>query len=1104
MSKAFRCLMLASAILICLSISVLAQTTGSISGVVKDQKGAIVPKASVTLREVTTNSSRTVASDDEGRYRFNNLPVGDYEVSVQASGFGKYVQSGITLGLNQDAVVDVALQAGGVQATVNVVENAALINTSNAEVSVTFDSRRVSELPLAPNRNVFNVALGAPGVSQLGSGQSAFSQGAQYSANGGRTRSNNFMIDGQDINDPSISGGQQAINNPDIVQEVRLITNQFLAEYGRNAGSVLNIVTKAGTNDFHGTAFMFHNDNNLNACNNLNKTGGFCNKNATDESLRKAPFRIENQIGFTIGGPVYLPRFGVGGRSVISGRDRTFFFGSYQRWSDRQLGSGFTLVGAPTEAGRQVLQSAAGNRPQVQALLKYLPAAQTGGGPTRTFTIGGQSFSVPTGSITGSASSFFDDHQASFRIDHRINQANTLNSRYLYDDADSGGTGQVTPPGNTSRAVSRSQAMNITLTSVITPNLVNEVRAAWSRFASVSASDDPSSELIPSIEITELGMSGFNAATNRTAIGLAVNLPQFRNNNTYQVQNNLAWTHGSHAMKFGADLHRVQVKSFFVPTIRGRLAYSTLQRFIDDNADLSSQVNRPLPGGQELQYYYWWDQYYYAQDAWKIRPNFTLTYGLRYELPGNNFDDLVPVNDRIVAANGGDERFRFTPVPAADTNNFQPRIGFNWNPRTGTSGPISWLTGGDKLVIRGGYARTHDSSFININLNIASAFPFIAAINLPAVGAFAAIPTAQPAGLNPANFARTIVAKDFRSPVYDQFSFEVQRELSNDLVLRVGYVGTRGRDLFASLDGNPRLPTNNVFISSAAPGSVNNPCRETIVSAANCTLGVIRLRANRAKSDYHSMQVSFDKRFSKGFSAGLHYTWSSFIDTASEIFNPSGGEVAVAQDSRNLAADRGRSSYDRPHRLSGNFVYELPWFREQQGMAGHALGGWQFNGFVTFQSGAPFTPLNGADPTGALNGIDGLVGNAVRANVIAPLPTTNTEQLFNLIRGQGQQFFRTLQCNGPLNNPATTCERFGNAGRNILRADGIGNLDFGIIKNTRIGERVIAQFRADMFNATNTRNFGIPTAAVNSGAFLNQWTTNGGNRRIILGARLVF
>jgi len=312
MTKAIRFLMLASAILVFLSVSALAQTTGSISGMVRDEKGAIIPKASVTLREVTTNSSRTTTTDDEGRYRFNNLLVGDYEISVETSGFGKYVQSGITLALNQDAVVDVALQAGGVQATVNVVENAALINTSNAEVSVRFDSRRVSELPLATNRNVFNVALGAPGVSQLGSGQSAFSQGVQFSANGGRTRSNNFMIDGQDINDPSVSGGQQAINNPDMVQEVRLITNQFLAEYGRNAGSVLNIVTKSGTNDFHGTVHEFLRNSKLDAL-------GF---NANRAGQVKPSFK-RNQFGGTFSGPLSIPK-------LYSGRNRTFFFANYQ------------------------------------------------------------------------------------------------------------------------------------------------------------------------------------------------------------------------------------------------------------------------------------------------------------------------------------------------------------------------------------------------------------------------------------------------------------------------------------------------------------------------------------------------------------------------------------------------------------------------------------------------------------------------------------------------------------------------------------------------------------------------------------------------------
>ncbi|HKY26556.1 MAG TPA: carboxypeptidase regulatory-like domain-containing protein, partial [Pyrinomonadaceae bacterium] len=953
MLKATRYFLLLAAFVLGISVPAFGQGTGTISGTVSDEKQAAVVNATVTARNTATNSTRTSQTDSDGRYRFENMAIGSYEITVENSGFAKHVQTGITLLLNQPAVVDVTLKPGGIQEVVTVVEDAAIINTSNAEVATRFDSRRLSELPIGTTRNVFNVVFSAPGVSQLGPGQQGFANGANFSSNGGRVRSNNFMIDGQDINDPSVAGGQQAINNPDIVQEVRLITNQFLAEYGRNAGSVLNVVTKAGSNDYHGTLFMFHNNNVLNACSNTNKAGGFCVDGTPGPGqTNKRPFRIENQIGFTLGGPLHLPRFGEGGPSIISGRDRTFFFASYQRWSDRQLGSGFTLVGAPTEAGRQVLQAAAGNRPQVQALLQFLPAAQTTGGTVRSFTLGGQTFNVPTGNLTGAASSFFDDHQASTRIDHRFNDANNLNFRYLYDDGDSGGNGQVTPSGLTTKNVFRTQAINIVLTSVITPNLTNEVRTSWSRLATTTASDDASSETIPSIEILELGLIGFNAANNRTAIGLAVNLPQFRNNNTYQVQDNLGWTKGSHALKFGVDIRRTQVKSFFVPTIRGLLRYSTLQNFVDDVANLAAQVNRPLPGGQEIQYYYWYDSYFYAQDEWKIRPNLTFTYGLRYERPGNNFDDLVPVNDRIVAANGNDERFRFTPVPEDDTNNWQPRLGFNWNPRTDGDGPLGWLTGGDKLVIRGGYARTHDSNFININLNIASAFPFIAAINLNPVGAFAAIPTAQPAGLNPANFARTIVADDFRSPVYDQFSFGIERELSSDVVLRVAYVGTRGRDLFQTIDGNPRQPSNRIFFAdprlspnfrpaAAVPGSPNNPCRVTVVDPTNCTLGLIRLRANGAESDYHSMQVSLDKRLSRGFSAGVHFTWSSFIDTASDLFNPSGGEVAVAQDSFNRGADRARSTFDRPLRLSGNFVYELPWFQEQRGFVGHVLGGWQ-------------------------------------------------------------------------------------------------------------------------------------------------------------------
>src|SRR5688500_13017780 len=319
--------------------------TGTIQGVVVDNQGLVVPAATVTARNVDTNVTRTVVTDAEGIYRFLNMPVGNYELIVELSGFSRYVRSGLTLALNQDAVVDVEIRPAALTEVVQVTADAPLINMRNAEVGVRFDTTRVAELPVQASRNIFTLARSAPGVSELGSGQTNFSSGgveANYASNGARLRSNNLMIDGQDVNDPSVTGRQQPMNNTDIVQEIRLITNQFAAEFGRAAGSVMNVITKSGKNTFDGSLFWFHNDNSLNARNNLDKAGGRGN----------APYRVENQLGGTFGGPVL--------------RDRTFFFGSYQRWTDRRLGSGFTLTGAPSEAGRQVLQSAAGNLPHVQ------------------------------------------------------------------------------------------------------------------------------------------------------------------------------------------------------------------------------------------------------------------------------------------------------------------------------------------------------------------------------------------------------------------------------------------------------------------------------------------------------------------------------------------------------------------------------------------------------------------------------------------------------------------------------------------------------------------------------------------------------------------
>jgi carboxypeptidase family protein len=1145
--KATSYLSLLLAVLLSSSVVALGQTTGTISGTVTDEKGAVIPNANVTARNIERNISRNLQTGSDGNYRFENLPVGPYEVSVEATGFSKYVQSGITLILNQNAVVDVSMKPGGVQEVVNVTENAAIINTSNAEVSTQFDSRRLSELPLGPTRNVLAVALSAPGVSQLGAGQTGFAAGISYSSNGGRVRSNNFMVDGQDNNEPGVAGAAQPLNNPDLIQEVRLITNQFLAEYGRNSSSVFNAITKAGTNNYHGSLFWFHNSNALNACSNTDKRAGFCNANATDPSKQHAPFRIENQIGGTFGGPLHLPRFGEGGPSYISGKDRTFFFGSYQRWSDRQLGSGTSLDGAPTTEGRAILQAAAGNLPHVAALLKHLPAAQAPINKTASFTLNGQSFTVPLGRLTGASSFFFDNHQASFRVDHNFTSNHIFTARYLYSDSDTGGTGQVTPPGLTTSNVARQQTLALSHVGTFSPTVVNELRVGYQRFATVTSASDPVSEEIPSLEISELGLIGFNAANSRTAIGLAVNLPQFRTNNIYQIQDNLAWNHGNHAIKLGTNIIQNRIQSFFFPTIRGLLRYATLNSFVNDFAE-AANINKPLPGGEAINNYNWFDVHFYGQDEWKIRPNFALTYGLRYERPGEATLSLLPANERIVGIAGGDPRFAWEPVPKIDKNNFQPRLGFNWNPRTDPEGILGFVTGGDKLVFRGGYAVTHDYTFINIALNVASSFPFVAAVSLPANATFAGnasvpnaftrLPNVSNAGVNPNEFTRTIVGSDFRSPYYQSFSFEAQRELGTNVVVRLGYVGSKGTGLFQTLDGNPRrldVPANcNPTFTGANPDS----CR------VNRNAAVVRLRANAASSIYHSLQSSMEKRLSRGVSAGVHYTWSSFIDSASEIFNPSSGEVAVSQDSFNRSADRARSTYDRPHRLTGNFVYELPWFQNQSGLKGHLLGGWQINGFFTFQSGAPFTVLNGSDPAGALSGINTLVGDAIRPNVYTNLDVSRMtiSELFaadQLLRNQAiaqaQAIFLTIQNKvvGPLPGPplpntlftvsrgkivqnkdgsfsvvvdflGLPTGRTGTAGRNILRADGINNVDLGIFKNTRIGENQRLQFRAEFNNATNTRDFGIPEGRANSANFLNQWGTNGGNRRIVLGVRYIF
>jgi hypothetical protein len=1046
-------------------------TTGDILGMVQDASGAVVGGARITALHLETNISKETLSGDAGNFRIPLLPIGRYEVTVEKAGFAKYVQGPIELGVNQAADLTVKLTVAATSEVISITSDAPLINTTNAEISTTFDNKRIMDLPLSTNRNVLNLAASVPGVAQLSAGNSSFgrsgNQGTEsatldFSANGMRTRSNSFLLDGQDSYYVSTGGLLQPLNNPDIIREVRIVTNQFLPEFGRTGGSVMNIVTRSGANDFHGSLFWFHNSNSLNAMTNAEKR--------VVPPRTEAPFRIENQFGGTAGGRII--------------RDRTFFFVSLLRWTDRRLGSGTEINGAPTEDGRRILQSLAGTRPTVRALLENLPAGAPNG-QTAPVTVGGQTAAIPLGNLTGSGGQVFNDWQYSYRIDHRFNDKHTLAARYMDDDSASTGTGQLTPTGLTNVEPRKTRSASANLSSSFSPTAFNEFRVSYSRYETTTNAVDPSvAERIPSIEVPGLGLRGFNAATSRTGIGLAVNLPQFATFNTYQLQDSFALLRGGHNMKFGFDFRRQEQFQFFLPQIRGRIEYATLQRLVDDEATIA-QINAPLPGGELITYFRYYDYFFFVQDEWRVRPNFTLTYGIRYETPGNPVDNLAKLNERIVSVNNNDERYRLFHIPKRDTNNWAPRFGFNYRFGTGPSF-LGLLTGEGKLVMRGGYSRTYDVGFNNIPLNIASSFPLVLAYNVPAVagitpGAFATVEAIRggrfPAIPNPNLLVRTIVSSDYRAPYADQVAVQLQRELPGNFAYTIGYVRTKGTALFQSIDGNPTVPT--------PPGVV----RTTRVMPDR---GVIRERCNCTASSYHSLQTSLEKRLSANFSMGMHYTWSSFIDGASEVFNPStSGEIAFSQDPYDRHSERARSTYDRPHRFTTNGVFELPMFREQTGVAGKVLGGWQVNGFLTLQSGAPFGALNGADPGGLVTG--NLVGTSVRPHLNTNLDIS-AMSVREIQAAGGRSLFRAVTVQDPV----------GNAGRNIMRANGINRVDFGVIKSTRVREGHSFQIHANLFNAFNTRDWGIPEGSIISPAFLNEGATEVPARRIQLGLRYVF
>ena len=1080
--------------------SVSAQTSkGTVTGLVTDQNGAVVPGAEIELKNAATNQVRTTATNDSGLYRLDAVDLAVYDLTIRHKGFKTLTNTGIEIQANRIANIDVKLEVGTTEETVNV--NAAsgdLLQTSDPVRGGNFSTTQVRDLP-STNLNPYDLGRLLPGVATA-TGGSQFGNASQFSVNGQRPRGNNYLIDGTENNDISVTGPANQINNEDAVAEVSLQTGLFSAEFGRAGGGVFNLITKSGNNQFHGTMRWLILSQWFNALSTNDHNAG----------RTKPGVFTENIFGGTIGGPLPLPRFGEGGRALSSGKDRTFFFFGlqYDRFRSTTVfgGSGFRV---PTQNGVNQLLAMfpAGTNPRVDLYLTAIGAAR-GQNTLQTIALGTGSNglgavvnrgTVETGLVQISAPSLSNDRQWVLRIDHKINDKHQLAFRYI-DDNNINPASAMNSPFFTRDFVGFSRNFLVTHTWVVSPSLTNELRVSPYGLINfnfpISPTDPALAFTLPNIGITNL-----------SAVGIATNIPQFRIAKNYLVQDTMTKTYGTHTFRFGVEFLKQVAQQHPPFNERGSFGFANgggftaLANFIDNFSGANGNANINI--GQPIYHPNLFRQSYFFQDTWKATQDLTLTLGTRYE----NFGQPANSAFRFPAFAGFDPAQFLVPNKVKpDNNNFGPILGLAYAPR-GARGPMRWLFGENKGVIRMGYQVTYDTFFNNLLSNIAADAPNNfsvtttgAATNRGTANFFpGAIPTVAPT-LTTANSTQTSVFNpNVRNPYTQRWSVGLQRELPGRFIVDASYVGSAGRKLFVSEDLNP--------IVNPSTGARLFP-----------NFGIRRYRSSGANSNYHSMQLRVDKRLSRGFQINTSYTWSHLLDQISEVFatdqtNSSLASVPPAQGP-GLKMDYANSDYDRRHRVAINYIWEIPGPRE--GWLSQIAGGWRVAGITVIQSGAPFTLINGLDRNGdGQTGPDRPdIGNASKPhNTRGVIDTLCASGLrspeLSATAGSGCVTRNDVFAVQVATNTGTSLIMPGLAtiGRNTEHAQRTMNFDMSFFKAFRISESVRLEARLDAFNVFNHKQFtAIPAASLNSGAgsFYNFAQTNGGNRNMRAGLKLTF
>jgi hypothetical protein len=1092
-------LLFSASLLLCLALATVGfaqSSNGVIAGVVLDKSGAAVPDATVQATSSDRGGEpRTITTDSSGAYRIEGLLPGSYVVLVKKQGFTDFKVSDVTVRASLTTTVNATLEVGSVAATVVVEASVGQeLQTQSGDLTANFGKTEIQQLPIL-SLNPISLALTQAGVSGAPS-NADFTNGVGFSVNGTRPRANNFLIDGQDDNDNAINGQAYQPTNLEAIQEVTVLTNSYSAQYGRGGGSVTNVISRGGTNQWHGSVFEYHRNSALAAIPHEDVQVG----------VTKNPVDIENIFGFTIGGPII--------------HNKLFVFGSPQWDRERQTQNGSTLT-LPTANGVATLQAlqptlSAGGQANVQFLLDSLGGlvGVIPSGPGGTFN------TIPLGDDPGTGNprpgveigrvqrsgvgAKSNDRQEWIRVDWNASDKDVVSARYIRDDF------SLTPdffnfPGSLppydAQQGGPSQTFGATWSHTFSPRVVNELRASYTNIG-FTFGPTPATAANPLSQHPLYAISG----SGFPSFGFPTALPQGRAHKTYQYQELLSYTVGKHTFRGGVDVNHLSVVDQIPFNSRGSITfnaggaipsggtYTSLANFVDDMTGASGTAAKVF-GNPTLKPFV--TTYApYVEDTWRMRSNLTATLGLRYEYWGTVENALqFPALDSSfgIGVPGATFPGSFSAPQISDRNNFGPRVGVAYTPHF-------WrrLMGEDKTVLRAGYGIFYDGLFTNILDNTGAAQPN--AVGGTVVGgsgrglanASALIASVQPT-LNPLGGITTITS-NLTNPLTQQWNFDIQRELPGSFILTAAYVGTRGQHLYVNQQLNPRVDFG---------------------ARLNTAFGPITARTNGGDSIYHSFQLQADRKFTHGLLLRGAYTFSKLIDDGSEVFVTTGAS-SFSQDPFNQAGDRGLSAFDHRHRFVLTYLWDLPYVHSSNGAMGVLKAitrDWQTSATATFSTGSPDTVFTGFDILGDGSGVN---DRPNLGNPSAPFTSIGIDGTqLGLTSTPGTFFGPNIQ---DCLNGAPACVQVdpnsvhfliqasgvGNLGRNTYEAPGFQTWNMSVQRTIRFTERHALTMRGEFYNAFNHGNLGHPSLDMLDPDFNNLVITNAGGRQIRLYLKYFF